>query len=245
MSSVQQTSDEINKKRLSLDKIDTVINQQNQRGSGRISLDSNTYVIINDNLTLVEITEVADKVVNVCLSEFGYKPEYKEPFLLFYLLEKVSSMPLRYIEEDDVRYVDTDWMFKLYRSKFGQDLLYELKKLSCVEHLINAIDEKIKYQKELLRLDVRVIELLNKFGNAVDRIESDFTQMVENFDPEKQGKFMGDFLEMFQSLDPDKLKFIETASQFNTGMKLNDVITEQKNTTKGAVILPFRPKDGE
>lgn len=226
---IQVDTEKLNTQRIDLSKIDSIIEEQIKTQGAKVKLYEDVYVSLEDTLTLEDIALLADKVADICVSDFGYSPEYREPFALFYILENVSNFPLKFTETDGAKYINTDWMFALYKSRLGQDLLDALKSMGTIKHLFTAIDEKIEYRKNLLRVDFRVTELLNKFGKAIDNVEHEFTEMANTFNVDKQSESLNAILEKFNELDPEKLKFIEDVSKFNTGKGLNEFAEEQKN----------------
>lgn len=89
---------------------------------------------------------IADKISNIVVSDNEYKPEYKKPMFLYYILDKMTNY--KSIQTNNI--IEINEMFKLIKSPIGQKIEELINEIPSLKELNELVDIKIAFKKEEL-----------------------------------------------------------------------------------------------
>lgn len=171
-------------------------------------------ITFSDNLTLGELEAIADQIASFCISPKHYRPGYKKPLLLYYLLSKMSDAALFAKMEEDT--IDLEKTFAIYKSPLGSQLITCWDKLPLLSYLEETVDEKISFLKEQLRIDSRIADLINTGYETLDNVQKEVTsaaeqilELMKNLDPDKLNSANERAMELLNELNPEKLNYLK------------------------------------
>lgn len=198
-----------------------------------INENDDIQIELQDNVSLSELSAISDQVTSTCIGNDYYHPEYKLPFMLYYVLEKMTNLSLP--TKDGT--IDLEQVFSIYKSPIGQTITSNWLTFPLIKHLSDSIDEKMKYAKEQLRIDYQVNDLI-KYGlktiqdmeDLITHTTNTINTAMESLDPKKQQESLDSMINALNEVSSDKLEFIKEAMAWNTG-KVPNILSETNPTT--------------
>jgi hypothetical protein len=121
------------------------------------------HLEIQENMDYETLIAISDKIADVVVTEEQYKPEYKKPLYLYYVLDNMSNYkPLQTSNE-----LNINEMFKLLNSPIGQKIDEVICEIPTLKELNEMINEKIAYKKEVLLHKSSLDELFKSLNSLL------------------------------------------------------------------------------
>ena len=154
-------------------------------------------------IDFVTAVAVANKIAENVVTEYGdYRPEYKKPLLMHYLLEQSAGIKLGEF--------DSEKMFLIYNSEIGITLDDQYDdKHPWLRNLANLIDDKIQFRKKMYCDPNSLVN--NKISELI-------MKQLEN--EEKTEALMGTLTEFSKSFNSEEIReFTKLASELNDAIQ--------------------------
>lgn len=120
-------------------------------------------LVIQENMDYETLIAISNKITDVVVTEDQYKPEYKKPLYLYYVLNNMSNYkPLQTNNE-----LNINEMFKLLNSPIGKKINEVICEIPTLKELNEIINEKIAYKKEELLHKSSLDELFNSLNSLL------------------------------------------------------------------------------
>lgn len=183
------------------------------------------YSITLHNLSLSVVIAIANKISSEVVTDLGeYRPELKEPLLLFYILKESAD-----IEFDSF---DAEEMFALLNSNLGQKVIGQSKYNNWLNKLDVLVKEKIVHRNSIYCNPNSLVN--DKLITLIDKELSVQNAMYDSV------KYMEDLSQNFTA--DDMSNFMVKISEFTEMMKnpkLNDrfIATVQKNAQEDRLVV--------